>query len=59
MAASHHVHLAAILAPEHGFSAANPAGAAIESGKEKTTGVPIHSLFNRGSNRPSPEMLAG
>lgn len=59
MAASHHVHLAAIFAPEHGFSAANPAGAAIESGKEKATGVPIHSLFNRGSNRPSPEMLAG
>lgn len=59
MAASSRVKLVAIFAPEHGFSASSPAGASIESGKENATGVPIHSLFNRGSNRPSPEMLAG
>ena len=59
MAASSRVKLVAIFAPEHGFSASSPAGASIESGKENATGVRIHSLFNRGSNRPSPEMLAG
>ncbi|HTS30251.1 MAG TPA: DUF1343 domain-containing protein [Bryobacteraceae bacterium] len=59
MAASKRVKLAAIFAPEHGFSATSPAGANIESGKESATGVPIHSIYNRGSNRPSPEMLAG
>lgn len=59
IAASKRVHLVAIFAPEHGFSAASPAGASIESSKESVTGVPIYSLFNRGSNRPSLEMLAG
>jgi uncharacterized protein YbbC (DUF1343 family) len=59
MAASKRVKLAAVFAPEHGFSASSPAGASIESGKESATGVPIHSIYNRGSNRPSPDMLAG
>src|SRR5215471_8127542 len=39
MAASKRITLAAIFAPEHGFSAKNPAGAHIESGKESATGV--------------------
>jgi uncharacterized protein YbbC (DUF1343 family) len=59
MGASRHVKLAAIFAPEHGFSATSAAGASIESGREKSTGVPIYSLYNRNSNRPAPEMLAG
>ena len=59
MAASKRIKLAAVFAPEHGFSASSPAGASIESGKESATGVPIHSIYNRGSNRPSPDMLAG
>jgi uncharacterized protein YbbC (DUF1343 family) len=59
MTASNRVRLTAIFAPEHGFSAASPAGASIESGKESASGVPIYSLFNRGSNRPTPEMLSG
>jgi uncharacterized protein YbbC (DUF1343 family) len=59
MAASKRIKLAAIFAPEHGFSAKSPAGAHIESGKESATGVPIYSIYNGGSNRPTPEMLAG
>jgi uncharacterized protein YbbC (DUF1343 family) len=59
MAASRRIRLVAIFAPEHGFSATNPAGANIESAKDSATGVPIYSLYNRGSNRPSPEMLSG
>jgi uncharacterized protein YbbC (DUF1343 family) len=58
MAASKHVKLVAIYAPEHGFSATSEAGAKIASGKESHTGVPIRSLYNGGSNRPSAEMLA-
>jgi uncharacterized protein YbbC (DUF1343 family) len=49
--------LAAIYAPEHGFSAVSQAGANIESGKDAETGIPIYSLYNKGSNRPTPEML--
>jgi len=57
MAASPQVKLVAIFAPEHGFSASNQAGANLDSGKDAATGVPIYSLYNKGSNRPSPEML--
>ena len=55
MAASSRVKLVVIFAPEHGFSAASPAGTSIEAGKQKATGELIHSLFNPSSNRPSPE----
>lgn len=59
MAKSGRVKLVAIFAPEHGFSATSQAGATIESGKEAITGTPILSLYGKGSNRPSPEMLNG
>ena len=59
MAKSSRIKLTAIFAPEHGFSATNPAGANIEAEKDSTTGVPIYSLYNRGSNRPTAEMFAG
>ena len=57
MAKSGRVKLTAIFAPEHGFSATKQAGAKIETEKDSLTGVPIHSLYNQGSNRPTPEML--
>jgi uncharacterized protein YbbC (DUF1343 family) len=59
MTKSSRVKLTAIFSPEHGFSATNPAGAIIEPGKDSVSGVPVYSLYNRGSNRPTPEMLAG
>ena len=59
MVKSSRVKLTAIFSPEHGFSGTNPAGAIIESGKDSVSGVPVYSLYNRGSNRPTPEMLAG
>lgn len=59
MAKSSRIKVTAIFAPEHGFSATNPAGASIESGKDSMTGLPIYSLYNRGSNRFTPDMLAG
>jgi uncharacterized protein YbbC (DUF1343 family) len=57
MARSSRIKLTAIFAPEHGFAATSQAGANIESGKDPATGVAIHSLYNRGSYRPAPEML--
>jgi uncharacterized protein YbbC (DUF1343 family) len=59
MAKSGRVKVVAIFAPEHGFSATSQAGATIGSEIEPSTGVPIHSLYGRGSNRPTPEMLTG
>jgi uncharacterized protein YbbC (DUF1343 family) len=57
LANSPKVKLTAIFAPEHGFSGASQAGATIESGKDAATGVQIYSLYNKGSNRPTAEML--
>ncbi len=59
MAASSRLKLVAIFAPEHGFTATNPAGASIESSVDRATGVPIYSIYSRASKRPTPEMLAG
>jgi uncharacterized protein YbbC (DUF1343 family) len=59
MAKSGRVKVVAIFAPEHGFSATSQAGATIGSEIEPSTGVPVHSLYGRGSNRPTPEMLTG
>ncbi len=58
MAKSSHVKLTAIFAPEHGFSSTNQAGADIQSEKDSLTGAPIYSLYNRGSYRPTAEMLS-
>ena len=59
MAKSRRMNVVAIFAPEHGFSATSQAGATIESGTEPTTGIPIHSLYGHGSNRPTSAMLTG
>jgi len=59
MGKSTRVKLTAIFAPEHGFSATKQAGANIELEKDTVSGAPIYSLYNKGSNRPTPEMLAG
>lgn len=58
MAKSSNVKLMAIFGPEHGFTGANEAGANIDSTKDPLTGAPIYSLYNKGSYRPTPEMLA-
>lgn len=58
MTRSRHVKLTAIFSAEHGFSGTNQAGANIQSAKDTMSGVPIYSLYNRGSYRPTPEMLS-
>jgi uncharacterized protein YbbC (DUF1343 family) len=52
------VRLVALFSPEHGFRGAADPGAAIASGVDSATGLPIYSLYGRVS-APTPEMLRG
>jgi uncharacterized protein YbbC (DUF1343 family) len=51
------VNLVALFGPEHGFSAAAADGAAVASGRDPRTGLPIHSLYGN-IRQPTREMLA-
>src|SRR5258708_2839090 len=51
------VKLGAIFTPEHGLAGTARDGAAVASGLDEATGVPIYSLFQPGSYRPAPEMV--
>lgn len=51
--------LAAIFSPEHGFRGKEEGGVYIASSTDPVTGVPVYSLYGRGRQRPTPEMLAG
>ena len=52
------VQLAALFGPEHGFRASAPDGVAVASGRDRRTGLPVHSLYGP-TKKPTPEMLAG
>ncbi|MCM2268273.1 MAG: DUF1343 domain-containing protein [Elusimicrobiales bacterium] len=51
--------LAAIFSPEHGFRGTEEGGVYIASSTDPATGVPVHSLYGKGRQRPTPEMLKG
>jgi uncharacterized protein YbbC (DUF1343 family) len=56
IAASPHLKLVALFAPEHGIRGDAPAGARIDTTVDAKTGVPVHSLY--GTDRaPTPAML--
>jgi uncharacterized protein YbbC (DUF1343 family) len=57
LAANTKVKLTAIFSPEHGFSGDAQAGASIPSGKDRSTGTPVYSLYEHGLSRPTPAML--
>ncbi len=50
------IKLAAIFTPEHGLAGTQD-DPNVASGTHETTGTPIYSLYNRGSYRPTPQML--
>ena len=52
------IELVALYAPEHGIRGEEQAGAAIDSGTDERTGVPIHSLYGE-VRKPTAEMLEG
>ena len=51
------VNLVALFGPEHGFSAAAADGAAVASGRDERTGLPVYSLYGN-IRKPTREMLA-
>jgi len=51
------VQLVALFSPEHGFRGAAEAGAAVASGLDSATGLPIYSLYGRDT-APTPRMPA-
>lgn len=55
---ANNVGLVALYAPEHGIRGQEQAGAAIDSGRDERTGVPIHSLYGE-LRKPTPAMLEG
>jgi uncharacterized protein YbbC (DUF1343 family) len=55
LAGSTDVKLTVIFTPEHGLL--GDQRGSVESGKHEATGIPIQSLYQRGSYRPTPEML--
>lgn len=58
LASAPEVNLVALYAPEHGIRGDIYAGGKVESGRDETTGLPVHSLY--GSTRqPTHEMLKG
>lgn len=52
------VELVALYSPEHGIRGEERAGAAIASGMDEQTGLPIHSLYGE-TRKPTAEMLEG
>lgn len=53
---SREVNVTKVFAPEHGFRGTADAGEHVESGKDKTTGLPVVSLYGT-SKKPKPEQL--
>jgi uncharacterized protein YbbC (DUF1343 family) len=51
------VNLVALFGPEHGFSASAADGAAVESGRDARTGLPVYSLYGK-IRKPTRAMLA-
>src|SRR5271165_1835684 len=58
LAKSGKVKLAAIFTPEHGLTGTRD-DEQIASGNDAATGIPIHSLYEGKSRRPTAEMLRG
>lgn len=52
------VRLAALFGPEHGFSGSAADGAAVSTGVDQRSGLPVFSLYGP-VKEPQPEMLAG
>lgn len=58
MLLSNKIKIKVIFAPEHGFRDLADAGATIEDGRDKITGLPIISLYGK-HNKPTPDDLSG
>ena len=52
------VNLVALFAPEHGVRGDVYAGGKVESGRDDSTGLPVHSVYG-ATRKPTPDMLKG
>ncbi len=52
------VKLVALFGPEHGYSGAAPDATPVDSGRDKSTELPIYSLYGE-TEKPTSEMLEG
>lgn len=52
------VKLVALFGPEHGVRGEAEAGEKVESGIDRISGLPVHSLYG-ATKQPTPEMLSG
>ena len=52
-----HFQVTAIFSPEHGFRGDKDAGEKVSSSRDPQTGVPIHSLYEKGSNKPAQSSM--
>ncbi len=55
---SHQVQVTAIFSPEHGFRGTADAGEHVSSSVDAQTGVPILSLYEKGSSYPSAQSMS-
>lgn len=53
----HNHNLVGIFSPEHGFRGTADAGEHVSSSTDKKTGIPIWSLYDSGSGKPSTEKM--
>ena len=51
------INIVGIFAPEHGFRGAVEAGLQVENGVDPKTGIPILSLYNGNTKRPTDEVM--
>ena len=51
------VQVVSIMSPEHGFRGDADAGEHVNDGVDAKTGIPIRSLYAKGINRPSDEVM--
>lgn len=58
LAAAPETELVSLFSPEHGIRGTIRGGDAIDSTRDETTGLPIHSLYGE-TRKPTPEMLEG
>jgi len=58
LSAAKGVKLVALYAPEHGLDGTALAGKYVKSGRDKLTGLPVHSLYGP-TRKPTPDMLRG
>lgn len=51
------IDIVGIFAPEHGFRGSVEAGAKVENGVDSKTGIPILSLYNGNTKRPTDDVM--